>query len=305
MLRCLVAVAVACLAVPRASHADPPAPDAVALLPLDTDKSLELYGQPVARALARALDEGSVPVVVVGAKMAVPERARLIIDGTIALGKAGAVAISLRIRNRADGKVLDTLSATAPGLARLDVTAAELSARILPIVRDKLAALARPPEDHGRITQRDAAAEPPLPVKVLAIAVVDSTRGQQGGPLVAALDPAVAEWARAQHRQPRKVDPGKLDRKLAAQAVAASGAELAIGFWILDYAPETGELPMARARVRVEIADAGAVLFDRVVVTDTVLGDKGLSAPDLAARVARELLAILRPHVRRQVPTWR
>jgi hypothetical protein len=61
---------------------------------------------------------------------------------------------------------------------------------------------------------------------------------------------------------------------------------------------------MARARVRVWIADASAVVFDRVVVTDTVVGDKGLAPPELAARVAREVLAILRPHLRRQVPSW-
>src|SRR5262245_65807930 len=86
--------------------------------------------------------------------MAVPDRARLIVDGTIALGKASAVTISLRIRNTIDGVVLETLSATAPGLAKIDRAAAELSARILPILRDKLAALRKPPpQDHGRVIQ--------------------------------------------------------------------------------------------------------------------------------------------------------
>jgi hypothetical protein len=45
-------------------------------------------------------------------------------------------------------------------------------------------------------------------------------------------------------------------------------------------------------------------VFDRVVVTDTVVGDKGVAQPELAARVAREVLAILRPHMRRRVPSW-
>src|SRR4249919_3150487 len=83
------------IGVASPARAEPAAQgDAVALLPLDAERSLEIYGQPVASELARALVAGSVQVVVVGPKMAVPERARLIIDGTISLGKASAVTIS-------------------------------------------------------------------------------------------------------------------------------------------------------------------------------------------------------------------
>jgi hypothetical protein len=240
--------------------------------------------------------------------MAVPERARLIIDGTIALGKASAVTISLRVRNTLDGTILDTLSATAPGLAKIDGAAAELSARILPIVHDKLAALRRrtvsSPDagdhDHGRIIQTPAV---PAGDRVVLVALANST-ATRGAPLLGALDAAVSEWTRAHHRRPQKLDPAKLDPKSAPGTVAAVGAELAIGLWILDYAPEAGAVPMARARVRVRIADASALVFDRVVVTDTVLGDKGTAQPELAARVAREVLSILRPHMRRRVSSW-
>jgi hypothetical protein len=285
------------------ARAEPAVPgDAVALLPLDADRSLEIYGQPVASELARALVAGNVDVVVVGPKMAVPERARLIIDGTIALGKASAVTISIRIRNTLDGMVLDTLSATAPGLAKIDGAAAELATRALPIVHAKLAALQqRTPDDHGHVslTPRLPAAD-----RVVGIATTDSTHTRRGAALLGALDAEVAGWTRAHHHQLQKLEPAKLDLKLAPKTVAAAAAELAIGFWILDYSPEAGALPMARARVQVRIADASTVLFDRVVVTDTVLGDKGSSQPDLAARVAREILAILRPHLRRRVSSW-
>jgi hypothetical protein len=292
-----------------AARAEPGPPgDAVALLPLDADRSLELYGQPVASELARALVAGSVQVVVVGPRMAVPERARLIIDGTIALGKASAVTIALRIRNTLDGTVLETLSATAPGLAKIDGAAAELSARILPIVHDRLAALRRrsapadsADRDHGRVIQSPAV---PAADRIVLLALADSTAGGRGAPLAGALDAAASEWARAHHRKAQKLDAAKLDPKLATRSVASSAAELAIGLWILDYAPEAGAVPMARARVRVRIADASAIVFDRVVVTDTVVGDKAAAQPELAARVAREVLAILRPHMRRRVPSW-
>jgi hypothetical protein len=302
--RVRVCVLAACCLAGLVSHArgEPAAGgDAVALLPLDTERSLEIYGQPVANELARALVDGHVAVVVVGPKMAVPERARLIIDGTIALGKASAVTISIRIRTTADGMILDTLSATAPGLAKIDGAAAELAARVVPSVHAKLAALHRPPQptdDHGHVTQA------PAVDRVALVALADATHAPGGALLLGALDAAAAEAMRAHHRQLQKLEPGKLEPRLAAKAVAAGGAELAIGLWILAYQPEAGPVPMARARVRVRIADASGLRFDRVVVTDTVLGDKGLSPPELAARVAREVFAILRPHLRRHVSSW-
>jgi len=287
------------------AHAEPAVQgDAVALLALDADRSLEIYGQPVASELARALVAGNVAVVVVGPKMAVPERARLIIDGTIALGKASAVTISIRIRNTLDGMILETLSATAPGLAKIDGAAAELAKRVLPIVWDKLAAVRSRPvddHDHGRVNQTP---RPPPADRIVLVATADSTHGVRGAALLGALDAAASEWTGAHHHRLQKLEPAKLDPKLAAKAVTAGAAEIAIGFWVLDYTPEAGAPPMARARVRVRIADASAVLFDRVVVTDTVLGDKDTSQAELAARVAREVLAILRPHMRRHVPSW-
>jgi hypothetical protein len=241
--------------------------------------------------------------------MAVPDRARLIVDGRIALGKSSAVTISLRIRNTVDGVVLETLSATAPGIAKIDSAAAELSARILPIVRDKLAAQHRPPvEDHGRVIQvRPPVGAPPLPSggsRPVLVSVVDARKPAGTGVLLAALDTSVADWVRAHKREVKKLDPGKLDPRIAARSVVAEGSDLAFGFWILGYAADTAPLPMARARVRVQITDASAVVFDRVVTTDTVVGERNLSVAELAGRVCREVLAILRPHVRRSVPSW-
>jgi hypothetical protein len=292
------------------AHAEPAAGDAVALLPLDADRSLEIYGRPVASVIARALGAGNVQVIVVGPKMAVPDRARLIVDGTIALGKASAVTISLRIRSTIDGVVLETLSATATGVAKIDGAAAELSARILPIVRDKLAALHRPSaDDHGHVIQIRAPAESarpsaPSPVRPVLVAIADLRRPVGTGVLLGAFDAAASDWIRARHREVRKLDPGKLDPKIAARSVTAAGSDLAFGFWLLGYTVEPGPLPMARARVRVQITDASAVVFDRVIATDTVVGERNLTVPELAARVAREVLAILRPHVRRSVPSW-
>jgi len=303
MIRALVAIA-ACwilgLATPASAEPSPGA--AVALLPLDTERSLEIYGQPVASELARALVAGDVPVVVVGPRTAVPERARLIIDGTIALGKAGAVTISLRLRSTLDGTVLATLSATALGLAKLDGATAELSTRILPLVRDRLAATQRPPADTRSGAPVAAAARPAE--RIVLVAISDARRGAKAVALTGVFDAALAGWARLHHCELRAHDASKLDRKIVAKTVEAARADAAIRLTLLDYAPTGAPVPMARARVRVQVADAHAVVFDRVVATDTVLGDRGSSPAELAARVAREVLAIVGPHLRRSVPSW-
>ena len=163
-VQCVVAVGLglAGLAAPRPALADPaPADYGVALLPLEADKGLEIYGQPVASELSRALEAGNIRVVVLRPRMPVPDHTGLIIDGTIALGKGSAVTISLRIR-RADGgaRAKKSLAASAPGLAKIDSAAAELSAQLLPAVRELLAALPRESDDHGRIIEARPEARP-------------------------------------------------------------------------------------------------------------------------------------------------
>lgn len=306
-VQCVVALGLglaALAAAPRHLVAEPaPAAYGVALLPLDADKGLEIYGQPVASEMARALAAGNIRVVVLGPRMAPPDHTGLIIDGTIALGKGSAITISLRIR-RADGGALSkkSLAASAPGLAKIDSAAAELSAQLLPAVRELLAALPRESDDHGRILE---ARPVPAPDRPVLVAVASHSHGADPGPLRGALQTAVTDWTRAHHRAPRDTDPVRL----TAAAVTAAGAELAISFSILDWSleqPDDRARPaMARARVRVQIVGPRVVVFDRVIATDTVLGDPGRSPPELAARVAREVLAILGPHVRRSVPSWR
>src|SRR5260221_13795303 len=86
------------LAAAGGAHADP-AKTSLALLPLDADAKLEVYSQPVASEIARSLTQGGFDVVVVGPKMGVPESARLVIDGTIRLGKGDAITLVVRIRD--------------------------------------------------------------------------------------------------------------------------------------------------------------------------------------------------------------
>jgi hypothetical protein len=119
--------------------------------------------------------------------------------------------------------------------------------------------------------------------------------------LVAPLGNALEPWA---HRQVHPLADTLIDM-LAPPMVAAKNEQLAIGFEVLGYTLVKGDIPSARARVRVRIVDRTHVVWDRIVHTDTVVGDKGLAPDALAQRTAREVLAIVEPHLRRLVPTWR
>jgi hypothetical protein len=288
----------------RAQAARPDAPlGAVALLPLDAGPRLEIYGQAVATEIARALTAGGIEVVVVGANMDVPAAARLILDGTLTAEK-GQVALAMRVRRARDNTVLDTLSATAPGLAQIDKAAGDLSARVLPVVRDRLAALAeRAGGDRPGPPPLDGVAGAIAPSLLVAIAAARGTE-----PLRAALAEAAPRWIRAARREPRLVEARALAGNLAPKTVGAASADRAVSLEVLGYAvrasPTARDVPLARARVRVRIFDARAVVFDRVVVTDTIVGERRMQPAGMAARVADEVLAILRPHVRRVVPRW-
>jgi len=254
--------------------------DTIAMLPLDGEKRLSILGQPVAAEIAHALEAAGFDVVVVGARMNVPDTANLIVDGTIKAAKAKQVDVSIRIRDPRDGSTLETLPAPTTKLDDLDKTAAALSSRVVPAVKSQLEALAKKatkPIEQRPIEQKPIEQRPanPAPAGPTVIAQVMASSSDVAA-LTAQLDKEAGPWATT--------------LRFSAK----------VSFQVTGYAVKTGKVPMARARVHVTIGDAGgAIKFDRVVVTDTIVGDVD-QAPDLlAARTAREVLAIVRPHVLR------
>jgi hypothetical protein len=292
----------ASLAVCAMVHADPP-PQAwatdglkhgVALLPLDAAPSLELYGQPVASELARALVAGGLDVVVVGPKMEVPDRVRVIVDGTIAADGAG-VKLVARIRDRQTGKVIDSVPSHADTLGAIDRAASDLSSKLSPAVQNKLVELAK--DDADRLAAERAGHAPPpphvtAPPPVALVALTAST-----SPLHDALAGALAAWVKQGHHE---LQLGAAD----AKAVAAAHADLGITLDVVSYYAEDiqiagGKAASAYARVRLRISNGTKQVLDRVIATDTVLGDRA-HLPEL---VAREVLWIAEPRLRK-VSAW-
>jgi len=276
----------------------------VALLPLDAAAKLEVYGQVVASEIAQALIAGRIDVVVVLPKMAVPEQAKLIVDGKISAGKGGAIELSIRVRDPKSGAMVQQFQATAASLETLDKTTKELSEKVLPVLRDKLDQLAnKPVVDAGKQPPRPIGPRT-MPARPVLIGVGTKSMSPATQTFRTVLADAVPGWVSEAHRAASIVEANMLDAKTATKTVAGSNADRAIAFEVLSYKLWGDKVPMGTARVRVRIADAGQILFERIVVTDTIVGDKEMSAELFAARVAREVLSIMRPHVRRAVPAW-
>lgn len=287
------------------------ADDRVALLPLDAEKGLEIYGQPVASEVARVLRGAKIEVDVIGAKMGVPDSAKLIVDGTITVGKPNKndIVLLLRIRNPVDGVTLATVSSTAAGIANIDKAAAEVSARLMTVLQERLAALGTPAKLDGGNTGNGGnvhqVQQPPEPELRPMLAVV-SMRALESDPLRAALTNQLEAQLRRVYRSPQLVDPAKMARDLATQTVKDSKLDLGMLVDIESYALEIEDsVPIARAHVRIRVSDAVGIVFDRTIVTDSIVGEKLMALPLLAERVAREVFDIARPHLRRKVAAWR
>jgi hypothetical protein len=308
-MRALVMIGVV-VALASAARAQPaPTATQVALLPLDADAKLEIYGQPVASEVARVLSAGGLDVVIVGPKMAVPARARLVLDGTIKAGKGGAVVMSMRIRDPHDtNRVLDTLPATAASLDGMDPAIDVLSNLVLASIKGSLPKLlAQDAEKAKAIVEHHA-----LPVKPVLVdnspmlAAVSINEHAEGNiqPFEGALKSAVAPWALHRHHAVKMLEMKELGGKAVPKTAAAANADVAVWLEIREVKLELGVIPMGRARVRVQISDPSRVLFDRIVFTDTVVGDKNMTPQQLAERVAREVLAIAEPHMHQVIPRW-
>lgn len=306
MFRVLV-IAVALFASAARVHAD-----TVALLPLDGEKRFELYGQPIAAEIGRALEAHGVDVVVVGAKMNVPDRAQLIVDGTIKADKNNAITLAIRIRDPRGGTVLEMLPATAASLTVIDKAAAELSARIVPAVKNHLAALAttaqpavvdaRPPVDKRVMV--DPPVTPRLPAVVTSVASPSAALPVLDF-LARGLADELPRWSRQHKREARVVAAAAMSRAAAIGTTQSAGADVGVALEVLSFNVDPGEVPLGRARARVRIVHKGTILFERVIRTDTIVGDKGITEQEMAARTAREILAIVNAQLRRLVEGWR
>jgi hypothetical protein len=304
-VRIVVTLLLILLAVARPARADrPAAPATIAVIPLQAERRLALYGAPVASELAGALTRAGFEVVLVSDVAVVPTRAWLVVDGRlITAGKA--VAIELRIRDPERAIDVTRLAARAATVATIDAAtrdlAADLTAAITAarprapaaptapseprVVDDPRAPVELPPIDPI------APAPPPTPdprpraqVRVRGKALHD----RAGAPLdVAALTrPALARLA-------ARLGYVVVDDPAAPLVITAELTRLVAGF--------EGEVPVGRGRARVIVSRDGAVVFDRLVRTDTVVGSRGDRVDTIVRLVAAQAADVVLPRVRERL----
>lgn len=278
----------------------------LALLPLDAPGKLSIYGQPVAAEIARALQAAGLDVVVVGAQMAVPREAALIIEGSL-LGKRKKVRVELRLRALDNRTPLVTVTSTDASLATLEEAANEVSQMLLPLVREELdkraaglpatppATVAPLPKQGGPIDLSTGhVAETALPTAMIAVTtggVPPAARSYFGERLMAAASAlTAARW------QPRPTEISQINAAMLLAMTATEPGSLGVAFDVRELdAVQERNIYFGAVRARVLIALGGKIVFDREITTDTVVGGR---KGDLGAQLdllARELTVILRP----------
>lgn len=278
----------------------------LALLPLDAPGKLSIYGQPVAAEIARALQAAGLDVVVVGAQMAVPREAALIIEGSL-LGQRKKVRVELRLRALDSRTPLVTVTSTDASLATLEAAANEVSQMLLPLVREELekrkaglpavppATVAPPPKQGGPIDLSTGhVAETALPTAMIAVTtggVPPAARSYFGERLMAAASAlTAARW------RPRPTEISQINAAMLLAMTATEPGSLGVAFDVRELdAVQERNIYFGAVRARVLIALGGKIVFDREITTDTVVGGR---KGDLGAQLdllARELTVILRP----------
>jgi hypothetical protein len=314
--RIAVALAIVVGAV-GAALAQPAAPAAgkvtVALLPLDAEARLALYGQPVAAEVARALAAEGLDVAVVGQGDPVPTRAVLVVDGTLRKSGKTAIALVLRLRDPARAKELVEVAATAKSLIGIDRAAAEAAQKLVPEVRTELAARSRLPERPTPPAAGSGSAPAPAPVPAPpprielppSIMLVASSRvAVAGGPEITVAQIVPAFERLVDDARHRPVPPRSLvgtDLRAITAEIAASGATLGVTIEVLALELEPRrKVPAGRVRARVRIVRPdGTLVFDRVVRTDTLVGKRGEVDAHLAGYAGAQIADVIRVRLQR------
>lgn len=280
-------------------------PRKVALLPLDAAGKLELYGHPVAAEVARTLASPEVEIVLVGTDAAVPLDAVLLIEGELSTSRR-RVMVELRLRTLESRTPLATVSATERSVASLDRAAVEAAHRLSPSLLAELARraeVARAPEPIKAPARpvESAAAPPVAPATPLAPAILVASAND--GVALADREQFLYDLVGAASRltsarwRPTPIELPEVNRAAMLGAVATSPGALGVAFVAQKLEVSSGPAFLGKAQVRVIVTHQHRVLFDRVLLTDSVVGRRKADRSQLLGLLAREVVEILRPRL--------
>jgi hypothetical protein len=267
----------------------------VALLPLDAPGKLAIYGQPVANEVARTLAAAGLEVVVVGAQMAVPQDAVLVVEGSITSARR-RVTVELRLRTLDSRAALATAVATGSSLATLDRAASSVALQLLPQVKAELAKRRAPPAVLApalpvQLSSAPAAVEPPVALIVVrtAAGAADTSAVFRSRLVAAAGVLAAQRWRSIEIALP-EISPA-----LMIGAISTRPGAIGLAFDVSELSMEQTPVLIGKVRARTIVTFDGRTIFDRILVTDTIIGGRKVDRDSMLELMAREVVAILRP----------
>jgi hypothetical protein len=271
----------------------------LALLPLDAPPKLAIYGQPVAAEIARALTAAGLDVVVVGAQMAVPGEAVLVIEGSLSSVRK-KVKVELRLRTLDSRTPLATFASKDVPLDVIDRAAAEVASALLPQLQSELEKRASSPRPSAPPPPETIPAPAPtLQPALLAVAAQGAELSMREA-FVEQIRAAAATLPGAAYETRKAPLLDVSPASVMAMSAAASGA-LTLAFDVRELVVADRGVFVGGAKVRVLVARGGRLIFDRQLTTDTVVGARKGNLEGLLGLLAREVVAILRPRYLRTV----
>lgn len=294
MRRLLLALFLLLVATPAARADD----GAIAVLPLtSSEKRLAMYGVPVARVLAGQLRQAGNAVETVTGSGSLPRRVAWVIDGRIVVASRGRVVLEARLRDPGRGKAFGQVASKPGRLTEIDELARQVAADMAPLLaRARASAAARtpsptPPPEGG-------SASPAIATPAIRPAIV-ITRDKE--PIVT--DALTALVERLGYR-PVVADlkgiaaPDKVKGALGSE----SGARFALLAEVksVDYQWAGKDVLTARGSMRLVLTDgAGKPLYNAVLDTDTLVGNRGDRHAALLGFVARQVMQMAAPRLKK------
>lgn len=310
----------------------------VAVLPFATTaESLEMYGKPVADAVARALAQELEPeprleVFALSLTGSVPARVDWVIDGRIVTSAEG-ISLEAGVRDPERGRRLAHVGTRTAKLTDIDQLSRALGAALAPHIESARAPRSgRRPRapgaatEAGRITGASttgqAAHHPPTGTPAdtpehtpdapdsqpddRPVMLIFRATGRAAGGVVDVDAPATRaaeELALSLGFRPVLSDTrGLLQLERARTEVREQNARLGLMIDVrrVDFA--WYRVLAARARVRaVLLDDQGTTLYQGTLRTDTVVGNRGDRHSALVGFALRQAMDILRPHIMRAI----
>ena len=274
------------------------ADEAIAVLPLtSSEKRLAMYGVPVARVLAGHLRQAGNTVETVTGSGSPPRRVAWVIDGRIVAASRGRVVLEARLRDPGRGKAFGQVASKPGRLTEIDELARQVAADLAPLLaRARASAAARTPT--GSDPPAASAPSPAIATPALRPAIV-ITRDKE--PIVT--DALAALVERLGYR-PVVSDltgiaaPDKVKGALGSE----SGARFALLAQVksVDYEWAGKGVLTARGSMRLVLVDgAGKPLYNAVLDTDTLVGNRGDRHAALLGFVARQVMQMATPRLKK------